>query len=97
MPADPQQLTPPGRHHSFDGMCWVIPSDEANEVAWSFIHSRTWGSIGGGPTDGDLMLAAEYVAAYRNLIALPARERERIVREIKAEMKRRKTAAKEQK
>lgn len=94
MPADPQQLTPSDRHHSFDGMCWVIPCAESDGVAWSMCHSRTRQI---GFEHRHYMLASEYIAAYRNLISLPTRERERIVREIKAEMKRREAAAKEQK
>lgn len=59
----------------FDGMTWPNPADPA-EVQWRLRY--------GQPSKVDLLVAASFMHAYAHLIALPQRERNERVRQIRA-------------
>jgi len=60
----------------FDGMTWPNPSDP-NEVEYRMIH-------GGEITKGDLLVAASFMSAFRQLVRLDARTRQKRVMQIRA-------------
>lgn len=63
----------------FDGMVWPIPSDRVARVEWALRH--------GTPTRLDLMLAAEVIAAYRQMVNDPRSKREHVVRTLREVMR----------
>ena len=61
---------------SFDGMCWPAPSENLAEVEWRARHHAT-------PSKNDLMVMASVCAAYQELIRLPLRQRDKIIKELR--------------
>lgn len=57
--ADTPTVDEPSRHVRFDGMTWPDPRDPA-EVEWTLRYGR--------PTRGDLLTAASFIAAYKQLV-----------------------------
>lgn len=59
----------------FDGMCWPAVSENLDEVAWRANHAT--------PSKSDMLVMASVCAAYQELIRLPARQRDKIIKELR--------------
>lgn len=62
-------------YRAFDGMCWPVPSEALEEGAWRAIHAT--------PDKTDLLVMSSVVAAYTELIRLPQKQRNEIIRELR--------------
>ncbi len=62
-------------YRSFDGMCWPAPSEKLGEIEWRARHST--------PSKNDLLVMASVCAAYQELIRLSARQRDKIIKELR--------------
>lgn len=59
----------------FSGQAWPVPGDRCTDLQWQLRY--------GTLTKQDLLLAASYLAAFEQLVALPQRERNDVVRELR--------------
>lgn len=62
-------------YRSFDGMCWPAPSERLGEIEWRARYAT--------PTQADLLMMASVLAAYQELIVMPAKKRDRIIKELR--------------
>lgn len=62
-------------YRTFDGMCWPAPSKNLAEVEWRARHAT--------PSKNDLMFMASVCDAYQELIRLPSRQRDKIIKELR--------------
>lgn len=62
-------------YRAFNGMCWPVPSEDLEECAWRAIHAT--------PTKTDLLVMSSVVAAYTELIRIPQKRRNEIIRELR--------------
>lgn len=62
-------------YRTFDGMCWPVPGEALEESAWRAIHAS--------PDKTDLLVMSSVVAAYAELIRLPQKQRNEIIRELR--------------
>lgn len=62
-------------YRTFDGMCWPVPGESLEEIAWRAIHAT--------PTNTDLLVMSSVVAAYTELIRIPQKRRNEIIRELR--------------
>lgn len=67
----------PGLFRHFDGMCWPVPGEFSAELEWRARHSHVALSM------GDRVSLASIVSAYTYLISLPAKGRDKIIRELR--------------
>lgn len=67
----------PGLFRHFDGMCWPVPGEFSAELEWRARHSHVALSM------GDRVCLASIVSAYTYLISLPAKGRDKIIRELR--------------
>lgn len=61
----------------FNGMCWPIPSEDMGELEWRLRYSSI--------TEGEKMVVASVLSAYRELINLPQKKRNEIIKELRKE------------
>ena len=61
----------------FNGMCWPIPSRGMEELEWKLRYSSI--------TEGEKMVVASFLSAYRELINLPQKKRNEIIKELRKE------------
>ncbi len=66
----------PFRH--FDGMCWPAPSERLGDCAHALSHAIAFDEM-----KREMLVAASVIAAYQELIRLPARKRDAIIRELR--------------
>lgn len=59
----------------FDGMCWPTPSGDVRDLQRRLVY--------GEPVRSDLLVANSVISAYAQLISLPRRERDKIIRELR--------------
>jgi hypothetical protein len=59
----------------FDGMAWPNPNDP-HEIEWALRY--------GTPSREQMLAAASFIAAYRQLVDLPTRERNKRIASIRA-------------
>lgn len=64
-------------YRHFNGMCWPVPCEALEQLTWRLIHS------GESLDRSALLCAASVLSAYRELIALPQRERNARIRELR--------------
>lgn len=62
----------------FDGMCWPAPSNVLAELAWRL----TWVDQE-DIAKTDALVAASVISAFQELVRLPERERNKIIRELR--------------
>lgn len=58
----------------FNGMCWPIPSEDMGDLEWKLRYSAI--------TEGEKMVVASVLSAYRELINLPQKKRNEIIKEL---------------
>ena len=69
--------TKPNYYRHFDGMCWPAPGGDLNDLASAAVH-------GTGPLTGSQRyVMTSVISAYAELIRLPARQRDKIIRELR--------------
>lgn len=61
----------------FNGMCWPIPSEDMGGLEWRLRYSSI--------TEGEKMVVASVLSAYRELINLPQKKRNEIIKELRKE------------
>jgi hypothetical protein len=66
---------------AFDGMSWPIPTERTRDIEHKMRYARD------KLTDGDLLLAASVLDAYREMVNCSARKRDVAVNGIRAAMK----------
>lgn len=66
-----------GYFRSFGGMCWPVPGEDMSQLAWRLSWAPD--SI----TKEEKLVLAALIAAYRELILLPAMTRNERVRELR--------------
>jgi|GEM_PF-5261743 len=71
----PTTVKQSGIFYSFDGMCWPHAGAEIGDIEWQLRY--------GNPNKHTQILAASIVSAYRALIDLPQKERNRICSVLK--------------
>jgi hypothetical protein len=64
----------PFRH--FDGMCWPVPGPALSELDWRLRYALN---------QSDALVAAAVVSAFQELVRLPAKKRDAIIRELRKE------------
>lgn len=64
---------------SFEGMCWTIPTQRMEDIAWKVHH--------GTPTKTELSILASAVSSYAALIHMPERLRRVRVRQLREALK----------
>lgn len=75
MTTTPQSAAP---YRHFDGMCWPAPCERLSDCAWSLAHAVAFEEM-----RSQLLVAASVITAYQELIRLPERQRNAIVRELR--------------
>jgi hypothetical protein len=63
---------------NFDGMCWPAPGEYLDELAWRLTHVKTENL-----TKSDVLVAASVISGFQQLIRLPERDRNKIIRELR--------------
>lgn len=64
---------------SFGGMCWPAPGERLGEVS----HALTYGGAASKEMQTTQLIGASVVSAYMELIRLPAKKRNAIIRELR--------------
>jgi hypothetical protein len=64
-----------GPYRHFGGMCWPVPSPALGEVEWTMRYDD--------PLPSDRMVAASVIDAFNELVRLPAKKRNAIIRELR--------------
>lgn len=59
----------------FNGMCWPVASEEMGELEWRLRYSSI--------TEGEKMVVASVMSAYRELLSLPQNKRNEIIKELR--------------
>ena len=62
-------------YRSFDGMCWPVPGERVEGLSWAARYA--------GLTKQDLLCVASVLDAYQELIRMPAKQREGIIKELR--------------
>ena len=62
-------------YRSFDGMCWPAPCERLGEIEWRARYAT--------PARSDLLMMASVLAAYQELIGMPSKKRDRIIKELR--------------
>lgn len=70
----------PFRH--FDGMCWPAPGERLGEISWSLRYAD-FAALSSDETKQAQLVAASVIDAYQELIHLPAKRRDAIIRELR--------------
>lgn len=74
---DPLRVLADGKYAAFDGMTWPAVGEPTADVGWKLRYA------GDGLTQTDRYFAASVVEAYLALVAKPARERSKIVAQLR--------------
>ena len=77
--ASTEVLEPAGAYRFFGGMTWPVPGKRMDELARALTFARDDHVF----TMSERLVIASYLAAYRELVALPERTRNQRVREIR--------------
>lgn len=77
--ASTDQLEPTGAYRHFGGMCWAVPGDRMNELAYALTFAPETHVF----TMSERLVIRSFLDAYRELVALPEKTRNRRVREIR--------------
>lgn len=72
-------LEPAGAYRFFGGMTWAVPGERMDELA----RALTFAPDGHSFTMSERLVMASFLAAYRELVALPEKTRNQRVREIR--------------
>lgn len=64
-------------YRHFDGMCWPAPGQDLDDVAWRLVWN--------GKPDSDRLVAVSVITAFTELVRLPAKKRDAIIRELRKE------------
>ena len=64
-----------GIYRHFENMCWPAPCEDLNNLEWIMRYET--------PDKTTCLLAASVVSAYRELIILPERMRNKRIRELR--------------
>ena len=75
-PLEPTVRPSPYRH--FGGMCWPAPGERLSDCAHALAHAVAFDEM-----KRELLVAASVITAYQELIALPARKRAAMIRELR--------------
>lgn len=68
-----------GSFRHFGGMCWPAPGERLSECT----HSLVWANSDAKHLQVDRLVAASVITAYQELIRLPAKKRDAIIRELR--------------
>lgn len=68
----------PDYFRQFDGMCWPASSQDMADLGWSLRYNEP-----SALSRDRLMVAASIVTAYAELIRLPEKQRNRVIRELR--------------
>lgn len=59
----------------FNGMCWPIPSSDMDGLNWKLRYSSL--------TEGELLVVASILSAYAELVTLPQKKRNDIIKQLR--------------
>jgi hypothetical protein len=74
---DPLRLLADGKYASFDGMTWPAVGEPTADVGWKLRYA------GDALTQTDRYFAASIVEAYLAVVAKPARDRSKIIAQLR--------------
>lgn len=66
-------------NRSFDEMSWALPGERLNELEWMLRYEEKNTIF----DMNDRVVIASFLACYRELVALPERERNKRIRELR--------------
>jgi hypothetical protein len=59
-------------------MCWPVPGERLGDVAHALAHAVAFEEM-----KRNMLVATSVIAAYQELIAMPARKRDAIIKELR--------------